>query len=114
MNKQIKLTWDTLQIGIDKAEKWGVCKDEIKELKQIKTLAEFIEHRKAPEWLCFYGRARRKGRIEAFEAIISTHLRWSSWYCRYVAKCRVPAMEEIIKQDDCHWERYLTLPEERK
>ena len=99
MNKDIKLTWDTLQKGIAQAEEREACEPEIKDLKAITTLDEFLAHKTAPYWLFWYADKLDKGRIEAFEPIIATDARRSCWYCIEVAKCRIPEMEASIATD---------------
>ena len=138
MNKRTKLTWDTLQDGITQAKEWEACEEDIKKLKQITTLEDFLAHKRTPYWLCWYAVKLKKGRIEAFEKIIATSAfdayrycldvaegripemeksiatdaLYRFWYCRFVAKCRIPEMEEAIKEHGFYWKQYLELPEQ--
>ena len=105
MNKDIKITWKEVKKGIAQAEKWGACDEVIEDLKAIKTLEEFLAFKGLPYCLYWYADKLAKGRIEAFEKIISNNARWSYMYCKYVAGCRIPAMEASIATDA--YESYL-------
>ena len=112
MNKAIKIRWKAVKKGIIQAEEWRACEDEIEKLKQIKTLDEFIAHKGTPSWLYWYAKQLRKGRVEAFEAIISTNAFYSYMYCNYIAKHKIKAMEANIKNFKYWWTKYSELPEE--
>ena len=110
MNKDIKLNWKTIQKGITQVAEWKACSIAIKELKQIKTLDEFLAHENAPFWLCWYVQQLKKGRVISVEAIIAKNVYFTYLYCKNIAGFRIPSMEANIKKDNYYWNEYLKLP----
>ena len=100
-------TIEQIQTMLDLAKQYGACEKELKILKKLKTVEEFLSHKHAPYWSYWYAFQVVQDRCVELEEIIKLSSKWSYWYVIDVIQDRWLEAEDRIKKSPALYRRYF-------